>query len=321
MLKTLNYSALIVCLSSFYAAADLPAINGNYTTKIETEIEYDQNDEAVWSKVKYVIGEGNIRPKSWDNWFIGYHFSRENFYAGKPYSHQIKDGEVGNSIMEFQPHYVQNTDWGHYGINIGAVHESIQGGLFKPRIRPFGSYKITDNLEVFTSWMFFREMFYQEGKSDKNILETDSSITYHFDNGHVALGYLAKFGENVDDDNSRKYPDGSRHEKFGDFSELIWKPRVHYRFNNKLGVTLFSEIGRFKDETDHAEIGQRFDIYEEDFQKYGVFIDYPLSESLNIFTEMNYRTGEITEKFTAQNAYSKRDRTHNFAMIGLNVKF
>ncbi|MCG3721871.1 hypothetical protein [Vibrio cincinnatiensis] len=42
----------------------VPALHGNFITKLETEIEYDEEGDATWSKVKYVLGEGTIRPKS-----------------------------------------------------------------------------------------------------------------------------------------------------------------------------------------------------------------------------------------------------------------
>ncbi len=304
-----------------YQQPGVSTLHGNYITKMETEIEYNDDGEAVWSKVKYVLGEGTFRPQSWGNWFLAYHAAREDFFAGKPFSEQIENGEVGNSIMELQPHYVQNTDWGHWGINVGMTHESLNGGLFKPRIRPFGSYRITDNIEVFTSWMFFKEMFYKEGNTDKDILETDSSLIYHFDGGNAALGYFAKFGKNIDDDKSRVYDDGSSHREFSDFSELIWKPRVHYRFDNGLGVTLFSEIGKYEDDTKHVASGQTFDLYEEWFRKYGVFMEYPIRDDLILFGEANYREGRVKETYTGQEYYETRDRTHNFAMIGLNFLF
>ncbi|RQW62523.1 OmpG porin family protein [Vibrio viridaestus] len=296
-------------------------IHGNYITKMETEIEYNDEGEATWSKVKYVLGEGTIRPQSWGNWFLAYHVAREDFFAGKPYSEQFEDGDVGNSIIEFQPHYVQNTDWGHWGINVGISHESISGGLFKPRIRPFGSYRITDNVEVFTSWMFFKEMFYKKGNTDNNILETDSSLTYHFDKGNVALGYFAKFGKNIDDDHSRNYDDGSSHTEFGHFSELTWKPRIHYRFDNGLGVTLYSEFGKYDNPTTHPAAGQTYDRYEEWYRKYGVFMEYPIRGDLILFGEGNYRKGRIKETYTDQSAYETRDRTNRFGMIGLNFLF
>ncbi|KII75321.1 OmpG porin family protein [Vibrio renipiscarius] len=296
-------------------------IHGNYATKIETEIEYNDEGDATWSKVKYVLGEGTVRPESWGNWFMFYHVAREDFYQGKPYSEQFENGEIGNSIMELQPHYVEGTEWGHWGINVGITHESLSGGLFKPRVRPFGSYRITDNVEVFTSWMFFKEMFYKEGNTDKNILETDSALIYHFDGGNVALGYFAKFGQNIDDDHSRIYDDGSKHEQFGKFSELIWKPRVHYRFDNGLGVTLYGEIGKYEDKTTELASGQTYDLYEEWFRKYGVFMDYPINDNIILFGEANYREGRVKETYANTNFYETRDRTHNFAMIGVNFLF
>nr|WP_319556727.1 OmpG porin family protein [uncultured Vibrio sp.] len=314
-----EYEDLEVQVTYYQPAAS--TIRGNYITKIETEIEYNDDGDATWSKVKYVLGEGTFRPQSWGNWFLFYHFAREDFFEGKPYSEQFEDGDVGNSIMELQPHYVQATDWGHWGVNVGISHESVADGLFKPRIRPFGSYRLTDNIEVFTSWMFFKEMFYKEGNTDKNILETDSALTYHFDGGNVALGYFAKFGENIDDDGSRVYDDGSSPREFGEFSELIWKPRAHYRFDNGLGLTLYSEFGKYKDETKHAASGQAFDLYEEWFRKYGVFMEYPIQDDLILFGEANYREGRVKETYTGQPYYETRDRTHNFAMIGLNFLF
>lgn len=296
-------------------------LHGNYITKIETEIEYNQDDEAVWSKVKYVLGEGTMRPQSWGNWFLFYHFSREEYYEGKPYSKRFKQGDMGNSIMELQPHYVQEKDWGHWGINIGIAHESIADGLFKPRIRPFGSYKLTQNIELFTSWLFTREMFYKKGSPDNNILETDSALIYHFDSGNIALGYFAKFGNKVDDDDVRIYDDGSSPNEFATFSELIWKPRVNYRFDNGFSITFFGEIGKYEEKIDHLESGQTLKKYEEDFTKYGVFMEYPLLDDLTLFGEANYREGEITETHTGPKSADKRDRTHGFAMIGVNYAF
>ncbi|HFQ5443304.1 TPA: OmpG porin family protein [Vibrio vulnificus] len=300
----------------------VPALHGNFITKLETEIEYDEEGDATWSKVKYVLGEGTIRPKSWGNWFVFYHLAREDFFEGKPYSKQFTDGrDNGNSIMEMQPHYIQPTDWGHWGINVGLSHESLNGGLLKPRIRPFGSYRISDDFEVFTSWMFFKEMFYKEGNTDKNILETDSALIYHFDGGNIAMGYFAKFGTNIDDDGSREYDNDGSPREFGEFQELIWKPRMHYRFDNGLGVTLFGEFGKYKDETKHVASGQTYDLYEEWFRKYGVFAEYPLRDDLILFGEANYREGRIKETYTGTSYYETRDRNHNFAMIGLNFLF
>jgi hypothetical protein len=296
-------------------------IRGNYITKLETEIEYDEDGKEVWSKVKYVLGEGTFRPVSWGNWFLAYHFAREDFFAGKPYSEQLENGEVGNSIMELQPHYIKANDRGFWGLNVGFTHESIAGGLFKPRIRPFGAYKITDNIEVSTSVMLFKEMFYKEGNTDKDILETDSAISYHFNGGNISLGYFAKFGRNIDDDGSRKYEDGSIVNQFGNFQELIWKPRVHYRFGNGLGVTLFGEVGKYQDETTALAEGQQYDLFEEWFHKYGVFLEYPIRDDLIIFGEANYREGRIKETYAGTPYYESRDHTHNFAMIGLNFLF
>lgn len=296
-------------------------IRGNYITKLETEILYDESGDATWSKVKYVLGEGTIRPQSWGNWFLYYHVARENFYAGKPFSEQFTDGEVGNSIFEAKPLYVEATDWGHWGVEFGISHESVADGLFTPSIRGFGSYRLTDKLEIFSSAMLYREMFYKEGNTDKNILETDTALLYHFNRGHIGLGYFAKFGDNIDDDLSRVYEDGSSSDKFGEVSELIWKPRLHYRFANGLGATLFGEYGKYKDKTTKPVAGQTYDLYEEWFWKAGIFVEYPIRPDIILFGEANYRDGRVKETYTGTSHYETHDRNHDFAMIGVNFLF
>ena len=276
-------------------------LHGTLSSKIEIEQwRYDDQgkDEGMRNggKVKYVLAEGNFRHDDLPGWDFGFHSSREDIFEGEPLD---QDYQMNNSILEIYANRNYNKDWGNIGWGVKLGSESADD-RWMPEVKGFGSYKITDKLDVHGYALYHIE--HKRGQGDFNYFEIEPGFGYQIaDNMGAWLNFRYQHGTWVPNSNSDKEVE----------TEVIVKPGVWYGFG-KLSASLWGEFGKFEKENDRTGAH----LWKEDYWKLGVSANYPLSKQFRLVGELSYKSVEFENT-----ANTKFDGYLPFGMIGINYSF
>lgn len=240
------------------------------------EIERVVNDRGVnEGKVKYTLAQGNFRHDDLPGWDFGFYSGREDLFTGN-----LKHADYNRGVNAIQEIYVNKA----YGLERGSVgwglklaSESIDKRT-TPGGKVFGSYQLTDNLEVHGYGLYHVE--YKRDQGEFPYWELEPGLGYKIsDNSGAWLNFRYQVGE-------WKGKDGTRQTE----TEYIIKPGIWYSWG-KLSASLWGEFGSFEKENDIT--GQH--EWTEDYSKLGISANYPIAKNWRVFTEVSYKKIDYKE--------------------------
>ncbi len=242
--------------------------HGTLGTNIEVE-RIVRDDGVNEGKLKYTLIQGNFRHDDLPGWDFGFYSGREELFNGN-LKHAKYDRGV-NSIQEIFVNRSYGFENGNIGWGLKLAGESIDKRT-TPEVKVFGSYQLTENLDVHGYGLYHVE--YKRGAGEFPYWEVEPGFGYKIsDNSGAWLNFRYQVGEwNAKDGYSETE------------TEWIIKPGIWYSWG-KLSASLWGEFGSFEKErnSDSAH------LWTEDYSKLGISANYPLSKSWRAFGEISYK--------------------------------
>ncbi|MGL5797000.1 MAG: OmpG porin family protein, partial [Cetobacterium sp.] len=259
-------------------------ITGFVGTKVEIEeLSGDVNE----GKVKFVLSEGSLKHKDYDNWSLFYHVAKEQYFKSKMWD---RSGSPQNTIVEIVPRYQTSfaNDKGLGAFELIYTSESIDN-RDAVKLKPSAYYKINDKIAFNYYTLVGRE--FKGGYDDYELLEMEPGLSYKFnDNTGAGFNYFIKWGQTSNDKFSER--------------ERFFKPYIWRNFSTAgLGASLWAEIGPYKN-----NVGDR-----NNNTKVGISANKSLTESLKAIGEVSYKREE------KKKSDEKIDIT--LVMLGLQYSF
>lgn len=242
--------------------------HGTLGTNVEVE-RVIRDDGVNEGKVKYTLLQGNFRHDDLPGWDFGFYSGREELFNGN-LKHAKYDRGV-NAIQEIFINRSYGHDKGHIGWGVKLAGESIDKRT-TPEAKVFGSYQLTNNLEMHGYALYHVE--YKRDAGEFPYWEVEPGFGYKIsDNSGAWLNFRYQVGE-------WNAKDGYAETE----TEWIIKPGIWYSWG-KLSASLWGEFGSFEKErnSDSAH------LWTEDYSKVGISANYPLSKSWRMFGEASYK--------------------------------
>jgi len=259
-------------------------LTGFIGTKVEIEeLSKDINE----GKVKFVLSEGVLKHKDYENWSLFYHVAKEQYFKSKMWD---RSKSPQNTIIEIAPRYQHNfkNDKGMTAFELIYTSESIdKRDAVKPKASIY--YMINDKLATNFYTLVGRE--FKGEYDDYEFIEIEPGFSYRFtDNLGVGINYFLKWGQ-------------TSNEKFTE-RERFFKPYVWKNIKSlDLGLSLWGEIGPYSN-----NVGDR-----NSNTKFGISGNKKLTESLTMVGEVSYKRED------KKKSNEKVDIT--LVMLGLQYSF
>lgn len=206
-------------------------LHGVLGTNIEIERVVDDRGGNS-GKVKYTLAQGNFRHDDLPGWDFGFYSGREELFQGN-----LKHADYGdvNAIQEVYANKAYGFDRGSVGWGVKLAAESIDKRL-TPGGKVFGSYQLTDNLEVHGYALYHVE--YKRDAGEFPYYELEPGFGYKIsDNAGAWLNFRYQVGE-------WKGKDGARLTE----TETIIKPGIWYSWG-KLSASLWVSLVHLRKRT------------------------------------------------------------------------
>ncbi|MGL5204387.1 OmpG porin family protein [Cetobacterium sp.] len=273
--------------SALRKGKDIPTelkLTGFIGAKIEVEeLSKDINE----GKVKFVLSEGSLRHKDYNNWSLFYHVAKEQYFKSKMWD---RSASPQNTIIEVVPRYQRafNNEKGIGAFEFIYTSESIDN-RDAIKLKPSVYYKLSDKLSLNYYTLVGRE--FKGGYDDYEFLELEPGFGYKLThNIGFGVNYFLKWGQ-------------TSNEKFSE-RERFFKPYIWRNFESVgLGLSLWGEIGPYKNN----------DGGRNNNTKFGVSGNKTLTESLKMIGEVSYKREEQKK--------SKKDIDITLVMLGLQYSF
>ncbi|EOX4130549.1 OmpG porin family protein [Vibrio cholerae] len=282
-------------------ALDMPKVeesklHGTFGSNIE--IERTIRDDGVnEGKIKYTLAQGNFRHDDLPGWDFGFYSAREELFNGN-LKHAKYDRGV-NSIQEIYANRNYGFDKGSLGWGVKLAGESIDQRT-TPEAKVFGSYQITDNLQMHGYALYHVE--YKRGTGEFPYWEVEPGFGYNISSNSGAwLNLRYQVGE-------WKAKNGYAETE----TEWIIKPGIWHSWD-KLSASLWGEFGLFEKERN----SDSSHLWTEDYAKLGISANYPLSDNWRMFSEVSYKK----IKFESGSERTKFDGYIPLFIIGVNYSF
>lgn len=260
----------------------------NFTGFIGTKVEVEQlSGDADAGKVKFILAEGNIKHKSYDNWSMYYNVAKEQIFSSKMWD---RSNSPQNTIVEIVPRYQKsfNNDKGVGALEFIYTSESIDN-RDAVKLKPSVYYKLDEKLALNNSFLIGRE--FKGGYDDYELIELEPGFGYKLrDDFGMGINYFFKWGQ-------------TSNERFTE-RERFFKPYMWKSFADLgLELSLWGEIGPYSN--NHGA--------RHNNTKFGITGNKRLTEALKAVGEISYKREEQKS--------SEKNIDVTFVMLGLQYSF